>query len=116
MKLIVSCLVSIMLLFNVSLALPNANNLFLNTDDEFINAIDGSLGAPLNALLLLLYKVGYTLAVAIAVILAIKLMFTTPAKKAEVKAAFTPYFIGLLLVIVGVPIATKVIEFFTILL
>ena len=43
-------------------------------------------------------------------------MLAGPSKKADVKEAFVPYLIGLLLVIVGVPIAIKVIGFFTILL
>ena len=116
MRLIVSCFVSLMLLVNTCFAkisLPNANNLFNNSDKSFINTLDTSLGPGLNTILLAVYKVGYAVAIIATVIIAIKLLLTTPAKKAEVKAAIMPYLIGLLLLIAGVPIAIKVIEIYT---
>ena len=118
MRLIVSCLVSLTLLFNMSfanIAFPDANNLFKNPTGNFVDRLDLGLGGGLNTILLALYKVGYTLAVIATVLIAIKLILTSPAKKAEVKAAFMPYLIGLLLLIAGVPIAIKVIEAYTIL-
>lgn len=118
MKLIVSCFTSFLLLFNICFAagavLPNANNLFEGSNDRFIEVIDSSdAGQGLNAILLLLYKVGYGVAIIVTMILAIKLIITSPSKKADVKAGVAPYLIGLLLLIVGVPIAIKIIELFT---
>ena len=116
MRLIVSCLVSLMMLVNVgwaTAALPNANNLFKNQDTSYIDVIDSSMGAGLNTLLLAIYKIGYTVAVIATILIAIKLLLTSPSKKAEVKSALMPYLIGLLLLVAGVPIATKVIEIYT---
>ena len=139
MRLIVSCFISIMLVFSTSYAsvgnpvsgtnhgqvemsgsytrpalrLPNANNLFANQDDAFINSIDTSMGTGLSQILLLVLKVGYAVAIAVTLILAIKLMLTSPAKKAEAKAAALSYIIGLLLVVAGVKLATIVIEAYT---
>ncbi len=116
MRLIVSCLISLTLLFNMSFAnieFPNANNLFVNANQGFVDTLDSKLGGGLNAILLAVYKVGYTLAVIATLVIAIKLILTTPAKKAEVKAALMPYLIGLLLLIAGVSIAIKVIEMYT---
>lgn len=120
MKLIVSCLISLTLLFNMSFAnimLPNANNLFTNSDEgvDFIDTMDTSMGPGLNAILLLLYKVGCAIAVIATGVIAIKLLLAGPAQKAEIKAAILPYLIGLLLLIAGVRIAIKVIEAYTIL-
>lgn len=118
MKLIVSCFISIMLIYSSSFAtpalkLPNANNLFIGQKNDFINAVDRSMGTGLSQILLLVLKVGYAVAIAVTLILAIKLMLTSPAKKAEAKAAALPYIIGLLLVVVGVKLATIVIEAYT---
>lgn len=116
MKLIVSCFVSFMLLLNVGLAdivFPNANNLFVGQDTSFIDTVDTSIGPGLNTILLAVYKVGYAIAVVATVVIAIKLLLTTPAKKAEVKSALMPYLIGLLLLVAGATLATKVIEILT---
>ena len=96
-----------------ALKLPNANNLFNGQDNAFINSIDTSMGTGLSQILLLVLKVGYAVAIAVTLILAIKLMLTSPAKKAEAKAAALPYIIGLLLVVAGVKLATIVIEAYT---
>lgn len=123
MRLIVSCFISLILLFNVGLAvdpssppkiaLPNANSLFEDINPEFIEEIDRSLGSGLNALLLFLYNIGYGIALIVTIVIAIKLMLTQPSKKAEVKEALMPYLLGLLFLVAGVPIAIKVIELFT---
>lgn len=125
MKLIVSCFISLTLLFNLSFAnitLPDANNLFRQstTDNfvtqsttDFVTLIDENMGGGLNAILLLVYKIGIAIAIIATVVLAMKLMLTNPAKKAEVKAAILPYLIGLLLLIAGVRIAITIIEVYT---
>lgn len=117
MKLIVSCFISLTLLFNLSFAnitLPDANNLFRqSTTDNFVTLIDENMGGGLNAILLLVYKIGIAIAIIATVVLAMKLMLTNPAKKAEVKAAILPYLIGLLLLIAGVRIAITIIEVYT---
>lgn len=120
MKLIVSCFVSLMLMFNVGLAdvsvqLPDANNLFKyndGTDDSFISSING-MSEGLNSLLTLVLQVGYGVAIVVTAIFAIKILLASPAKKAEVKASLAPYFLGLLFLVAGVTIATKVIEIYT---
>ena len=118
MKLIVSCFVSLMLMLNVGLAdiqLPNANNLFISNDGhdaEFIKSIN-EMSDGLNALLVLLLQIGYGVALVVAAIFAIKILLASPAKKAEVKASLAPYFLGLLFLVAGVTIATKVIEIYT---
>lgn len=119
MKLIVSCLISLTLLFNMSFADVstniNGNNLFIGSDSRLLKALDIGMVAGMQALLQMLYKIGYCLAIIVTIALAFKLLLTSPAKKAEVKAAILPYLIGLLLLIAGVPIAIKVIEAYTIL-
>lgn len=116
MKLIVSCFISLTLLFNLSFAnitLPDADNLFSQSTTDFVDKIDENMGGGLNAILLLVYKIGIAVAIIATVVLAIKLMLTNPAKKAEVKAAILPYLIGLLLLIAGVRIAITIIEVYT---
>ena len=120
MKLIVSCLVSLTLLFNMSFAggtsiAINGNNLFNGSNEDLLESLDSGMVTGMQQLLLMLYKIGYCLAIIVTIALAIKLLLTSPAKKAEVKAAVLPYLIGLLLLIAGVPIAIKVIEAYTIL-
>ncbi len=124
MRLIVSCLVSLTLLFNMSFASGasnaiNGNNLFIGSNskdsDKLLESLDSGMVTGMQQLLLMLYKIGYCLAIIVTIALAIKLLLTSPAKKAEVKAAVLPYLIGLLLLIAGVPIAIKVIEAYTIL-
>ena len=124
MRLIVSCLVSLTLLFNMSFAggasnAINGNNLFIGSNskdsDKLLESLDSGMVTGMQQLLLMLYKIGYCLAIIVTIALAIKLLLTSPAKKAEVKAAVLPYLIGLLLLIAGVPIAIKVIEAYTIL-
>lgn len=118
MKLIVSCFISLTLLFNLSFAititLPNADNLFSqSTENNFVEKIDENMGGGLNAILLLVYKIGIAVAIIATVVLAIRLMLTNPTRKAEVKAAILPYLIGLLLLIAGVRIAITIIEVYT---
>ena len=119
MKLIVSCFISLILIFNVGLAygsaLPNPNSFLENVNPHLINRFDAGLGPGFKAILLMLYKVGYGVALVVTAILAIKLILTSPSKKAEVKASILPYLIGLLLLVAGVPIAIKVMEIYTIL-
>lgn len=116
MKLIVSCFISLTLLFNLSFASAiNGNNLLKEADSGLLEALDTGMGPGMKALLLMVYKIGYCLAIIVTVVLAIKLLLTDSRRKAEVKAAILPYLIGLLLLIAGVPIAIKVIEAYTIL-
>lgn len=115
MKSVMACLISLLLLMNVSYCatLPNANSLFEGSDSFMVDKIDESMGEGFNAILLVGYKIGTVVAVIVAVILAIKLMLTTPSKKAEVKQSMVPFLIGLLFLIAGVSIAIEVIKIFT---
>ena len=113
MRLIVSCLVSLTLLFNMSFAAITGNNLIKDSDSGLLESLESGMLVGMQQLLLMLYKIGYCLAIIVTIVLAIKLLLTSPAKKAEVKAAVLPYLIGLLLLIAGVPIAIKVIEMYT---
>ena len=94
-------------------ALPNANDFLASADGSIVEAVDSSeVGSGLSGILLLIYKVGYGAAVVILFYLAIQLMLAPAQKKGEVKAAFTPYILGLLLLVAGVPIATMIIKMF----
>lgn len=94
-------------------ALPDASAFVQSGNASIINDVDNSeVGQALSGILLLLYKVGYGIAVIILFYLAIQLIIAPAQKKAEVKAALTPYFIGLLLLVAGVPIATMIIKMF----
>lgn len=116
MKPVIVCLISLFLIFNVSFAsFPNAENLFRGANSDFVTKIDSNMGDGLKAILLLVYKIGYALAVSILLVIAIKLILATPAKKAEMKEGLLPYLIGLLLLIAGVPLAIMVIENLTLL-
>ncbi|MBP3284032.1 MAG: hypothetical protein J6M02_00850 [Clostridia bacterium] len=94
-------------------ALPNANAFLASAESNIVEAVDSSeVGSSLSGILLLVYKVGYGAAVVILFYLAIQLMIAPAQKKGEVKAALTPYLIGLLLLVAGVPIATMIIKMF----
>lgn len=97
-------------------ALPNANAFIASQSDSQVDIIDdidnSQVGQVLSGILLLIYKVGYGVAVAVLFCIAIKLMVAPPQKKAEAKAALTPYILGLLLLVAGVPIATMIIKMF----
>ena len=93
--------------------LPNANEFIKSAKGDIVNAVDSSdVGASLSGILLLVYKVGYAVAVIALFYFAIQLMIAPAQKKSEVKSALTPYIIGLLLLVAGVPIATMIIRMF----
>jgi len=96
-------------------ALPNANAFLASADRlELVDKMDSSeVGQALSGILLLVYKVGYGAAVVVLLYIAIQMIIAPAQKKAEVKAALTPYLIGLLLLVAGVPIATMIIKIFT---
>jgi len=96
-------------------ALPNANAFLASADRlELVDKMDSSeVGQALSGILLLVYKVGYGAAVVVLLYIAIQMIIAPAQKKAEVKAALTPYLIGLLLLVAGVPIATMIIKMFT---
>ena len=115
-RLIIAVLVVFFVTMPISLAgsIPNPSAFVSSGDSKIIDAIDRSqAGQTLSGILGLIYQVGYGVAIIILFVLAIQVMITPPQKKAEAKAALTPYFIGLLLLVAGVPIATIVIELFT---
>jgi len=79
---------------------------------ELINNIDKGLGKGLEVILVFLYQIGDVIAICILVSFGIKYVVATPQKKADLKASIYPYFVGLLLYIVGVPIAILIIKIF----
>lgn len=94
--------------------LPNPSAFLEAADDAYLNKVDDSpIGNGLAGILAVLYKVGYPLAVGIFLIIAIQLIIAPPQKKGEAKAALTPFFIGLLLLVAGVHIAVLIIGSFT---
>ncbi len=79
---------------------------------KIMNAIDDGLGNGLVAILTMLYQVGDVIAICIFIFFGIRYLVATPQKKADLKASMYPYFVGLLLYIVGVPIAIVIINIF----
>ena len=118
-RMIIALIVALILIVPsfASPALPNANAFLVAGKEQgpkIIDAIDSSeVGQALSGILLLVYKVGYGVAVIILFYIAIQMIIAPAQKKAEVKAALTPYLIGLLLLVAGVPIATMIIKIFT---
>lgn len=118
-----SIIFSLILLFNIftadvyAFSLPfNGDNLIKAGDDTetrtLIESVDEGLGVGLEAILVLLYQIGDVIAICIFIFFGIRYVVATPQKKADLKASMYPYFIGLLLYIVGVPIAITIIHIF----
>ena len=121
MRIIFSIIFSLILLFNTTFAdepfnLPFNGNDFIEAGrsdvGEYVDAVDKGLGKGLVSILALLYQVGDVIAVCIFILFGIKYLIATPQKKADLKASMYPYFVGLLLYIVGVPIAISIINIF----
>ena len=118
MRFIFSIIFSLILLFNTTFAadeLPNGTY-FIEAGhgevDEYVDAIDKGLGDGLVKILELLYQIGDVIAICVFIFFGIKYLVATPQKKADLKASMYPYFVGLLLYIVGVPIAITIINIF----
>lgn len=118
MKAFFSIIFSLFLLFNTSFAenykLPFDPTGFINSGGsltgQLLSNLDNAMSAPLVSILALLYAVGDVIAVCVLVYFAIKILFSSPQQKAQLKASLYPYFIGLLLYIAGVPIAVFIIN------
>lgn len=89
----------------------NHKDLPLNTP-ELVDKMDQSLGNGLVSILALLYKIGVLVAVCIFAFMGVQFVIASPQQKAQLKASLFPYFIGLLLFVAGVPIATAIINIF----
>jgi len=122
MRVVFSFIFSFILLLNTSFAFefPNANifikagtdpNNKLNTG-SLIEALDQSLGNGLVGILKLLYNVGLVVSMGVLLFMGIQILLANPQKKAQLKASLTPYFVGLLLFVAGVPIAMLIINIF----
>ena len=105
----------------------NGNALFTDSNDsdktngataqELVNKFDENLNGGLRSIAQFLKHVGIAVAFCTLAYMAVCIIISPPDKKAELKSAFTPYLVGLLLIIAGVPIAifiiNKFIEIFT---
>jgi len=93
--------------------LPNANNFFREIDSGLVEQFDSAaIGSVLSGLLWVIFRIGYAIAIFVLMYIAIQMIIAPPRKKADVKAAFAPYLIGLLLLVAGVPIAALIIKMF----
>ena len=120
---IFSILLSLFLITSNALAsswsLPfNGNAIFKKANDGELTAsglvddIDDGIGDGLVSILALLKNVGLAIAVCALAYMAVQIILTPPERKAQLKAGITPYFLGLLLLIAGVPIAITIINIF----
>ena len=118
---IFTILLSLSLITSVSFAasLPfNGNNLLANINDEKVTAgwlvgrMDAGVGPGIKSLLSVLYAFGLVACVGVFAYMAVQVIISPPEKKAQIKAGLTPYFIGLLLLVAGVPIAIAIINIF----
>ena len=118
---IFTILLSLALITSVSLAwsLPfNGNAIFKKANTESLTAsglvddIDGGIGDGLVSILALLKNVGLAIAICALFYMAVQIILAPPERKAQLKAGTTPYFLGLLLLIAGVPIAITIINIF----
>ncbi len=123
-----SIIFSLILLFNIfttdvyAFSLPFNGDNFIkagsrteeakNETKALIDSVDEGLGKGLEAILVILYQIGDIIAICIFIFFGIRYVVATPQKKADLKASMYPYFIGLLLYIVGVPIAITIINIF----
>lgn len=79
---------------------------------ELVEQVDKGLKDGLPPILEMLWMVGAGVAFCVLMYMGIQFVIAPPAKKAELKAGITPYLIGLLLLVAGVPIATIIINIF----
>lgn len=100
---------------------PNADNFILagSTNknenlrtDVVVDNMDKSIGGGLVSILQLLYQIGLLVAVCVFAFMGVQFIIASPQQKAQLKASLYPYFIGLLLYVAGVPIATIIINIF----
>lgn len=123
MRIIVAIMLACSLMMNNTFAfdlIPNANNfLRLGYDSDasnglstpnLVNSFDNALGIGLLTILQLLYKVGAAVAVCVLAFMGVKIVLASPQQKAQLKASLFPYFVGLILLIAGVPLAILIIE------
>lgn len=118
---IFTILLSLSLITSTALAddLPfNGNNLFtnINTGDVtaswLVSEVDSGMGSGVKSLLSVLYAFGLMACIGVFAYMAVQVIISPPEKKAQIKAGLTPYFIGLLLLVAGVPIAITIINIF----
>jgi len=88
------------------------DNGLINDEGDGSSKKSTGLGNGLEAILVLLYQIGDVVAVCVFIYFGIMYLLATPQKKADLKASMYPYFVGLLLYIVGVPIAISIINIF----
>jgi len=124
-RLILPILLSLFLInsttFSEAESIPfNGNGLFAKAKDDarfnaavMVTQVDSTIGPGLTSILGLLYTVGLAVSVCVVGYMAIQIMIAPPEQKAQLKAGAAPYFIGLLLLVAGVPIATIIINIFT---
>lgn len=123
-RIIASLFFSLLLITNVALAadtqiLPfNGEGLFSHSNDstlraaDLISDIDEGIAPGLTSLLALIKNVGLVICVCALAYMGVQFIIAPPQKKAELKSGFTPYLVGLLLLIAGVPIAINIINIF----
>jgi len=96
----------------------NGNAIFKKANDETLTAsglvedIDDGIGDGLVSILALLKNVGLAIGVCALTYMAVQIILSPPERKAQLKEGATPYFLGLLLLIAGVPIAITIINIF----
>lgn len=120
-RIIASIFLSLFLIVNTAFAadlkLPfNGDAMFQDMNNseklpvtKLITAIDTAISPGLSAILGLLKIAGLAIAVCVPAYMGIQFIIAPPQKKAELKSGLIPYFIGLLLLIAGVPIAIYII-------
>lgn len=122
-RIITSLFLSLLLITNVALAaswtLPfNAEALFRNNNEgslrasDLISDIDEGIAPGLTSILALIKNVGLAICVCALGYMGVQFIIAPPQKKAELKSGFTPYLVGLLLLVAGVPIAISIINIF----
>ncbi len=121
-RIITSLFLSLFLITSTAFAawdLPfNGNALFGKSNEgnltasELVEKLDEGIGPGLTSILALLKNVGLVICVCALAFMGIQLIIAPPDKKAQLKAGVTPYLVGLLLLIAGVPIAIYIINIF----
>ena len=119
---IFTILLSLSLITSTALAVDlefNGNNLFTNINQHpkvkaqyLVKGIDDAVGPGVKNLLSILYGIGLVVCVSVFAYMAVQVIISPPEKKAQIKAGLAPYFIGLLLLVAGVPIAIAIINIF----
>ena len=121
-RIIFSIFLSLFLITNTALAdwqLPfNGEALFQKsiegnlTAAGLIDKVDEGIGPGLTSILALIKNVGLVICVCALAYMGIQFIIAPPQKKAELKSGVTPYLVGLLLLVAGVPIAIYIINIF----